>query len=835
MLCYMTIDYVVRMVLCRGVVYTCDFLLWTVCAMAYRLSIYYLLLLNIIAFKAHVYCVWLLRCHRGPFIRTFYKYGGISTFLKVIVFECNVFLLALRFSNPAKKTAECNVVILHELGAVPFGPKYEPITVAMYCMLCMYMYHTSVLAHRAYKVQFVVRCCNITMMAYKLYLCLLLLCHGDIELNPGPSARALRAKKQRYYQDNKKRILSQKVEYYAKNYETIKCASSNYYIANAEARKGSFKKHYTDHAEARKASFKKHYTDHAEARKGSFKKHYTDHAEARKDSFKKHYTDHAEARKASFKRNYKANAEARKTSFRRYYLGNAECRKAYSKQRYTLNPRCKIAAVKRYDAKHKKERQAFFRNRYALAEPRQPVHEQYNKTLLTTLLDHPKVAKELLLHHKKDNLKVYKKRPSLLKKVVCSIASKKLVNVALAKRKEHAGTLLGVVRSVKNMRQIKGEDDFGEKRHCASSEPYFYDASYRTLNTYLPIPVTESGKCIVSHICPSKDKGPLMWECSSKCKPLSKSEIDAILSIREAFDAPMPDLRKFLHKIDSGCPYEHFSKSKFDDSVDRIGHPLVCYVGNHVASSACKSKIRMLRVAATHYPSLRNLLNNVYTAVKCHLLIYDLDLALHNGDYQSLLQLTQVEDFETLLNCDTALCSSSTSTSGSNFRRPDLGTHLTITHAPVIAEYEKELHDYHDIPCVCCERLCQRKGVTCVKLSDSLGSTVWPRIKTYILDHNPTAANDVLYICKYCKPIVRKNKLPPRCVLNGLEVVPIPPELAKLDSLSRQFIQLAKCYQTVVRLGTYTANVPMYNSLKALHMGKAFCTFLARFPLCLSR
>ena len=46
-------------------------------------------------------------------------------------------------------------------------------------------------------------------------------------------------------------------------------------------------------------------------------------------------------------------------------------------------------------------------------------------------------------------------------------------------------------------------------------------------------------------------------------------------------------------------------------------------------------------------------------------------------------------------------------------------------------------------------------------------------------------------------------------------MVPIPPELADLDSLSRQLIQRAKCYQTVVRLGTYTAKVPIYNSLKA--------------------
>ena len=57
--------------------------------------------------------------------------------------------------------------------------------------------------------------------------------------------------------------------------------------------------------------------------------------------------------------------------------------------------------------------------------------------------------------------------------------------------------------------------------------------------------------------------------------------------------------------------------------------------------------------------------------------------------------------------------------------------------------------------------------------------------------------------------------LPSRCVLNGLETVSIPPELLRLDTLSAQLIQRAKCYQTVVRLGTYTAKVPAYNSLKA--------------------
>ena len=38
--------------------------------------------------------------------------------------------------------------------------------------------------------------------------------------------------------------------------------------------------------------------------------------------------------------------------------------------------------------------------------------------------------------------------------------------------------------------------------------------------------------------------------------------------------------------------------------------------------------------------------------------------------------------------------------------------------------------------------------------------------------------------------------------------------LSRLDSLSRQLIQRAKCYYTLGRLGTYTV-VPIYNSLKA--------------------
>ena len=83
-----------------------------------------------------------------------------------------------------------------------------------------------------------------------------------------------------------------------------------------------------------------------------------------------------------------------------------------------------------------------------------------------------------------------------------------------------------------------------------------------------------------------------------------------------------------------------------------------------------------------------------------------------------------------------------------------------------------------------CECLYQRKYVTKVKLSDKLGNAVWPRLKGFILGQCPNT-NEVgtMYMCNYCKSSIKKNKLPPRCVLNGLEPIPIPVELAKLDAL----------------------------------------------------
>ena len=135
---------------------------------------------------------------------------------------------------------------------------------------------------------------------------------------------------------------------------------------------------------------------------------------------------------------------------------------------------------------------------------------------------------------------------------------------------------------------------------------------------------------------------------------------------------------------------------------------------------------------------------------------------------------------------------------------------VTSTQSSVnVTELEKEISDYPEHVCCSCGKLHQRKSVTRVNISDNLGSEVWQRLKTFILQQNPSPCD--MFMCKYCKPLIRNNMLPARCVLNGLQLDPVPPELAKLDSLSKQLIQRAKCYQTVVRLGTYTGKVPVYN------------------------
>ena len=85
---------------------------------------------------------------------------------------------------------------------------------------------------------------------------------------------------------------------------------------------------------------------------------------------------------------------------------------------------------------------------------------------------------------------------------------------------------------------------------------------------------------------------------------------------------------------------------------------------------------------------------------------------------------------------------------------------------------------------------------------------VWSQICAYALLTNPDVGR--VFLCDYCRPKVKSGIMPGRCALNGLQTEPLPDGL---DPFRSQLIQLAKAFQTVVRLGRYNNKVPLCNSL----------------------
>ena len=215
-------------------------------------------------------------------------------------------------------------------------------------------------------------------------------------------------------------------------------------------------------------------------------------------------------------------------------------------------------------------------------------------------------------------------------------------------------------------------------------------------------------------------------------------------------------------------------------------------------------------------------MRQLYPALKPHKTIHSIDVALGAGDFGVLMKMAGCKSFRDVF-ADTPLSDDSdqgapgnvVSTDACGLRRRNLESWLQVKYATIIHDLQKELDDYPVCASRSCECLHQRKSVTRVRLGDSLGDDMWPRLKRFLLERNPDVREDVLFMCNYCKPMIKCDKLPPRCVLNVLQTVPVPPELEQLDSLSSQIIQRAKCFQTVVRLGTYTlSKVQVYSSLK---------------------
>ena len=592
-----------------------------------------------------------------------------------------------------------------------------------------------------------------------------------------------------------------------------------------------------------------------------------DNPEPKKLKSRESYEQNSDSKKNNALKRYHTNRNAILSLLRGDYVKNNYSKRAIARLRYALNKENKKRKSMAYYERNFKNVLYRMRSNYALSSPNNETKEYYHDKIMEFIVNYPDIVEKLITSiNVNDN-------EDQSYDVKCRVASSILLESVLKNRIHKIGLLISTVNSVRKY-QLKDESDFGERYHTQYSEPYYYDSAYLfpddTKKINKAIPVDTYGKCHIAepvmaksdndddddeHKDEQQDKNKkpepqmLKWLCTDRCKLLTENDIKAIIEIRQYFDDPIKLLRQHLEDCDNDCPNYHYTivnlhqeeidsldivvdessddnclmsnvvvYSKLDENntphcvkytetvTELDGHPRICFSND----SKCCSKLRKLRSASVHYPNLRRLLKHFYKARKSHRTIDSIDTCLASGDVIELMKLRISENDEDQLR--------GTYYDTSNNKLPLRMKHLELVlyfqYATAIEEFKAAVTDQATYECISCERLLRRKSVTQAK---NMKGSVWNRLMSFKLLNDPSSLqNKVLYICTNCKSIIKNDKVPGRCVLNGLQCEPIPNELKNLDPLSLQLIQRAKCFQTVVRLGTYTGKVPSYNSLKAI-------------------
>ena len=638
------------------------------------------------------------------------------------------------------------------------------------------------------------------------------------------NSRKRRTDNQRYYNAKKPKILADRKAAYNEVPEPKKLASSDSYKKNAKRIKKAAKTRYQKDPQSKQQAARANYAVNADHKKQAARANYAVNAEHKKQAArvwsKTNYAVNAEHKKQAArvwsKGNYKVNAEPKKQAARAWskanYKVNSKSKQLASCFNYWKDQKKQARKNRRYYAKHKRQLCVERKARYSLKEPKSSVKQLYVNQLRLQLLTHPD-ARDKVVEAYKTEYKG-KKMPKIHAGAVCRVAASRIVSLAYQNHRKWVKQFTNYSTKA-SLVDMENKDDFGQCYHSASSEPYFYEASYEPVQRDAALPVDEHGQCVTGskiEIADSREENSAAdcrkrrkpdntadadqsdaddvvvkknehryqcWECSSECKPLTDEERSAIFSLREAFNKSVEELRQVVDTSDDGCPYEHYSKTDVSYEPDSkiysytcvplLGHPLMCHL-----DAKCKSKVRMLRAASTHHEKLRKLQSAFSYVRKSHVMIDGIDRALCSGDYTALLVLLGM-NFEGLFY---------TADNDTDEHEQVSDLRIMLDNSMVIESLCKEVEDDPDKVCCCCEQLHQRKSVTKVSLSHDLGQVIWPRLKAFIEQQRSESVDTQLFMCNYCKPMIKKEKMPGRCVLNGLETAPVPEELSKLSSLS---------------------------------------------------
>ena len=349
------------------------------------------------------------------------------------------------------------------------------------------------------------------------------------------------------------------------------------YLDNKGASQLYMKEYRESNRNAIRESQKQYYEKNKDAKKLSVLQRYEENRDAIKLSVRQHYQHNKQAKQLRVKQYYERNKDAKQVMRKLHYQQNKECTKIYCKNYYTRNRdklACKAKFLYSSDREFakvalKRARKCYARNRtsicaskrrrYNLAEPKPCIQQQYVLAAKKALLHNKKVMKQVINFFKSQQEGAFEKMNKCSRTAaIAQVAAHRLIAKALQIRKQYVGLLLKTVKHVCGL-HIKGQCDFGEGLHSVRSEPYYYESIYYFGCKPSVFVVDSCGRCC-QDIEVHNDSTDKVWKCSSKCKPLTECEVNAILDFESDFDRPMCELLPILLACDDGCPNTHYSK-----------------------------------------------------------------------------------------------------------------------------------------------------------------------------------------------------------------------------------------------------------------------------------
>lgn len=224
----------------------------------------------------------------------------------------------------------------------------------------------------------------------------------------------------------------------------------------------------------------------------------------------------------------------------------------------------------------------------------------------------------------------------------------------------------------------------------------------------------------------------------------------------------------------------------------KMGHPHACYI-NYPNNYGCPSILLFLRCLAPQFPYIKNI---VFTLYRLRRLLKQFTLI-----ETSIAQL----DIAELQNMCEDLKGNAEANFVSSVEWPYPHEHSIITkYKSAFTALNRKTSDVPIIPCISCLKLYPESNMTHRDLFDPK-TAIWDDL----LHHQ---GDEYKFICEF----------PPTCILNALEVKPPPVCLTRLNDYEKIFIQRAKAFQVVTRMGTVSDRKEPNKHLIQKIKGKTF-------------